>query len=158
MRISLGGGYGGLAEAYAAVVRWDAMVRQYLEARVGEAGYRAFQQEHVLENAAGESDCAEAGLLADSGRGVHCQRGDAVVEASRDRWDGDVRAEVGHRCVQQVAAGDGEDGFCGDGCRVCGPVGRVGALFEFDCCLALVVDPAADAEDGGFRVEQAAHA
>lgn len=121
----------------------------------------AFEQQRVLEDAAGQRDGGQPGGLAQGDAGAADGGGDAVVEASGDDGGVDPGGEVVGGGADEVAALDDERAAVGaagggDGGGVDARLGGVGALFEFDRRLPLVRDRVADAEQGRDGVEEAA--
>jgi hypothetical protein len=69
-------------------------VQQHAEAARLQAGNRRVQQQRVLEDAAGQGDRAQAGLIAQPEAARFDQGRDAVVEAGGDERGGDATRSV----------------------------------------------------------------
>jgi hypothetical protein len=132
------------------------MVRQHLEPGLLQPLSALAQQQHVLEDATGETH--QPHLAGNEADDLRNRIRDRVVEARRQHLRFDTGAQCRHHCPHH--AGRVDDSVFAHVHSQLRRVrtGRVGQHLEFDSGLALVVDSVPHPEQGGDGVEQPAHA
>src|ERR1700730_12401825 len=151
-----------LPDADAAVVRWHVAVDEHLETLPLQPGPHELAEPGVLEDASGEGDGAQASAPRQLRRRRHGGPADAFVEPGRDDGRGDAAGEgiedggdEGRRVDDELSGGVHLEGEW-----IRRGAGRHGAgqRLELDGGLALVAHTGSAGHQGGYCVEEPAHA